>query len=401
MTTRPTTPSTGTPPPAGRRPRHPGRIATWQLPTSITLGVGAVARLPEHLAALGVRRPLLVTDPGVRSGPGQRVLRVLRGAGITPMVFDQVEPEPLTTTAEAVGRVLVAGGHDGVVGLGGGSVLDTAKAGAAVAASGLPAVELVGPDRVPTEPMVPVVAVPTTAGSGSEVTRFAVLTDPAEGLKVSLNSMRIMPRVALLDPELTVGLPAPQTAASGIDALAHAVESYGSVWNQPISEGLALHAVELVGRHLRAAVADPADLDARAGMLAAACVAELAANTTRLGLAHALAVPLGGLHRVPHGVAVATFLAPMCAYNQPAVPERNARLLRSLDPDAEGDGADLAGVVAALVDEVGLTRRLRDFGVTPADHGRLVELAVRSDNVLANPRVAGPEDLAELLRTVQ
>lgn len=382
----------------GRRPRDAARIATYQLPTSIVLGAGAVDRLPGELAALGVDRPLLVTDPGVRAGPAQRVIDVLTAAGYAPGVFDAVEADPLTTTAEAIGRALTDGEHDGAVGVGGGSALDAAKAGAVVAATGLPARELAGPDRVPADPL-PVVAVPTTAGSGSEVTRFAVLTDPDAGRKVSLASMRIMPRVAVLDPALTVSLPPALTAASGVDALAHAVESYGSVWNQPISEGMALYAVELVGRHLRTAVSHPEDLEARAGMLSAACIAELAANSTRLGLTHALAIPLGALHGVPHGVAVATFLAAMCAYNEPAVPERNARLVSSLTPG--NPGTELATAVTALVEEVGLTRRLRDFGVTPADHPRVVEQAQTSDNVQANPRIAEAEDLAGLLQAVQ
>jgi alcohol dehydrogenase len=226
-------------------------------------------------------------------------------------VFAEVEPDPSTELVDRAAALLREQAHDGVIGLGGGSAMDAAKAAAAAATSGLPSARLVGPDRVPCD-RLPIVAIPTTAGGGSEVTKFAVLTDHQVGAKLSLASRRIMPRFAVLEPALTIRLPAPITAATGLDALGHAVESYGSVWNNPISEGMALQAIALVGEHLRAAVHTPDDLRARAGMLAASCVAELAANSTRLGLAHALAVPMGATHRVPHGVAVAMMLAP-CA----------------------------------------------------------------------------------------
>lgn len=379
------------------RPRDPLRLARYSLPTAIVYGAGALEQLPSLLSELGLAYPLLVTDRGLATtGIPGRVGAVLSSAGIKYELFAGVEPDPTTAVADEIGRLLRERGHDSVIGLGGGSPMDAAKAGAAVAASGLPVLDLVGPDKVPCEPL-PIIAIPSTAGTGSEVTRFAVLTNVEAGAKASIASMRIMPKFALLDPYLTTGLPRPLTASTGMDALAHAVESYGSVWNNPVSEGMALHAISLVGQHLRAAASGPDDLVARGGMLAASCIAELAANTTRLGLAHALAVPLGATHHVPHGVGVAMMLAPMCAFNEEADGARYERMRVAI---GTGEGS-MSGAVTALRRDLGLEDRLRDFGVKKEDYERIVALALKSDNVLANPRPVGADELMELLAELQ
>lgn len=379
------------------RPRDPLRPARYLLPTSIVFGKGVLDQLPQLLAELGVKFPLIVTDRGLATTPTPKLVsEVLAGASVEHDVFTDVESDPTTAVVDRIAAQLRERGNDAVIGLGGGSAMDAAKAAAAAATTGLPALQLTGPDKVPADPL-PIVAIPTTAGTGSEVTRFAVLTDVDGGAKASVASFRVMPKFALLDPSLTVSLPAPLTASTGIDALAHAVESYGSVWNNPISEGMALHAIGLVGKHLRAAALRPDDLEARGGMLAASCIAELAANTTRLGLAHALAVPLGATHHVPHGVGVATMLGPMCAFNELADPTRYAQIVEAL-----GDGgSSMSAAVARLCEDLGLKARLRDFGVVADDYDRIIGLAMRSDNVLANPRPAGEPELRQLLKRAQ
>ncbi|MEA2537567.1 MAG: hypothetical protein QOF11_1801 [Chloroflexota bacterium] len=375
------------------RPRDPLRLARYALPTTIVYGADALLQLPALLAEAGVSYPLVVTDRGLAATPiPERVTGVLTAAGIRHELFAEVEPDPTMAAVDRMAGLLRERGHDGVIGLGGGSAMDAAKAASAAAAAGLPVRDIVGPDKVPTDPL-PTIAIPTTAGTGSEVTRFAVLSDPVAGVKVSLASMRIMPRFALLDASLTTGLPATLTASTGLDALAHAVESYGSVWNNPVSEGMALHAVALVGEHLRTAAEDPSNLVARGGMLAASSIAELAANSTRLGLAHALAVPLGATNHVPHGVGVAMLLAPMCAYNEGVDPGRYARLSGAFG----GDGQSFSGLVATLCRDLGLTARLRDFDFDDNDRERVIEIALRSDNVQANPRQAEAADLRQLL----
>jgi alcohol dehydrogenase len=382
---------------ANLKPRDPLRLTRYEMSTRIIYGEGALDQLPGLLAEVGVAYPLIVTDRGLAATPlPRRVADVLAAAGIEHGVFAEVEPDPATTVVDAAVATILERSHDGVIGLGGGSAMDAAKAAAAGATAGVPVAQLVGPGNVHADPL-PIIAIPTTAGTGSEVTQFAVLSDVEAGSKVSLASMRLMPSFAVLEPELTVGLPPALTASTGLDALGHATESYGSVWNNPVSEGMALHAISLVGQHLRAAVADPENRVARAGMLAASCIAELAANTTRLGLAHALAVPLGATHHIPHGVGVAMILRPMAAFNEEIEPARYRQVAAALDPGA----SRLSTAMADLYQAVGLTARLGDFGVSPEDYDRVIAMAMRSDNVRANPRAAGSEELRALLQAAQ
>ncbi|GAW51834.1 MULTISPECIES: iron-containing alcohol dehydrogenase family protein [unclassified Nocardioides] len=376
-----------------RRERDPLRATRFELPAVVISGVGVLDQLPDLLAARGVTRVMAVTDRGLREGPVRdAVVAQLDRAGVDYTVFSEVESDPTIEVVEQLADRMRAEGHDGVVAFGGGSAMDAAKA-AAAAVTGTGSVrDLLGVDKVQVDPL-PLIAIPTTSGTGSEVARFSVLTDSADGAKSSISSMRIMPQVALLDARLVTGLPAHLTASTGFDALGHAVESFGSVWSNPISEALALRAMTLIGRHLRAAVATPGDLVARAGMQAASTSALMASNSTRLGLAHGLAVPLGATHHVPHGVAVSMMLRPMAAFNQAADPQRDAEMAAALDPSAE----DLAGAIGSLQRDTNMGARLRDFDVLPTDYDRVIELAQRSDNLLANPREATVEDLKDLL----
>ena len=378
---------------AGARRRDRLRPVRYALPTTILYGQGVLKELPSLLAEIGVANPLLVTDKGLAATPvPAQVVAVLKSAGIKHSIFDQVESDPSTKLVDFIADLIGTGAHDGVIGLGGGSSMDSAKAAAAAAANSVSSLQLAGPDKVEKTPL-PIIAIPTTAGPGSEVTRFAVLTDADAGAKVSIASMKIMPVFAILAPELTVGLPAKLTAGTGLDALGHAIESYGSVWNNPISEGMALQAITLIGQNLPIATKDPTNLEARAGMLAASCIAELAANTTRLGLAHALAVPLGATHHIPHGLAVGMMLIPMCAFNEQVDPERYARIASALEPGS----TDIVAALTSLYRDIDMTSRLAEFGVAPEDYDRVIDLAVKSDNVDANPREASRAELAALL----
>jgi alcohol dehydrogenase len=377
----------------GARRRDPLRQVRYSLPTTILYGQGVLEELPALLDQIKVVNPILITDKGLAATtvPAQ-VTAVLDKAGVTHAVFDEVQSDPSTQLVDRIAELILKGGHDGVIGLGGGSAMDSAKAAAAAAANGVPSLMLVGQENVENAPL-PIIAIPTTAGPGSEVTRFAVLTDEEAGAKVSIASMKIMPVFAVLSPELTIGIPAKITSGTGLDALGHAIESYGSVWNNPISEGMAIQAITLIGQHLRTATNDPTNLEARGGMLAASCIAELAANTTRLGLAHALAVPLGATHHVPHGLAVGMMLIPMCAFNEQVDPERYARIASALEPGS----TDVVAALTSLYEDIGMESRLAEFGVIPEDYDRVIDLALRSDNVDANPREASRAQLAALL----
>ncbi len=380
------------------RERDPGRTVDYVLPTEILFGDGVIGQLGSRMAGMGLRRPLLVTDDGVRAaGIVDRVLDNLSGAGLRVPVYEGVRSDPTTDIVLEARDLLLEGDHDSVIGLGGGSPMDVAKAAGALATNRGSIADYVGREKLEADP-VPIVAVPTTAGTGSEVTMWSVLTDSSSGTKVSIGSVRIMPRLALLDPNLTLGLPPAITAATGMDALSHAAESYGSVWNHDIAEGLALRAVELIGSNLRRAVSDGSDAEARRSMLMASLVAELAANSTRLGLAHALAIPLGARHHVPHGLANALLLPHVVSFNAAADPDRYARLARRLAPEGEAAGEGAGKAIARLNRDIGIGDRLGVWGVTEEDLPPLVELAMRSDNVQANPREAGEAELTAVLR---
>lgn len=373
------------------RTRDIARPFDYQLPTHIVFGDGRVAELPDHLRRHGVTRALIVTDPGLRStGIIERIEQSLEAAGLASGVYDEVSSDPKTSIVEQVVALAKSEEYDGLVGVGGGSSLDVAKAAAALVTNpGAPA-DYVGRDKIVNQP-IPMTAIPTTAGTGSEVTIWSVLTDDATGAKVSIGSVMMMPNVALLDPELTVGLPPGITAATGMDALSHAVESYGSVWNHAIAEPLALQAIELVGKYLARAVENGADLEARRGMLLASLVSELAANSTRLGLCHALALPVGARHHVPHGIANAILLDIVCSFNAVADPDRYATIAQRLDW-----GSDAAAGIAALRNQIGITERLSHWGVD--NLGELADMAMNSDNVQANPREANRDQLVDILR---
>lgn len=374
--------------------RDADRVVDYQLPTQIVFGGGVITQLGPRVAEMGLHRPLVVTDEGVRAaGIVDRVLDSLSESDLQSSVFDGVQPNPTTQTVEEVRDLLHQGNHDSIIGLGGGSSMDAAKAAGALRTNPGSALDYVGRDQLEADPL-PTVAIPTTAGTGSEVTMFSVLTDSDTGSKVSIGAVRIMPRLALLDPELTLELPASLTATTGMDALSHAVESYGSVWTHPIAEGLALHAIELVGQHLRRAVAKGTDREARRAMLMASLMAEMAANSTRLGLAHSLGVPLGALHHVPHGLALALLLPHVVNFNAAADPDRYARLARTLDPDSDGAG----DAVDRLRRDIGVEDRLANWGVGEDDLPAIAELALKSDNTQANPRVAGHTELVDILR---
>jgi alcohol dehydrogenase len=309
-------------------------------------------------------------------------------------VFDQVSSDPSTTLAEIVRDLIHVDEHDGVIGIGGGSSIDVAKAAAALATNAGAALDYVGRDKIRNTPL-PLIAIPTTAGTGSEVTIWSVLSDPTSGDKASIGSDLILPRVAILDPVLTYGLPPSLTASTGMDALSHAVESYGSIWNHPIAESLALQAISLVGQHLRVAVETGTDAAARRGMLMASLIAELAANSTRLGLCHALALPVGARHHVPHGVANAVLLAPVVAFNAQADPER----YRSVGQSLAGLD-DAIGAIDTLRHDIGMPDTFAQWQIGEGGLDGIVAKAMMSDNVRANPRKADAADLITILRAL-
>jgi alcohol dehydrogenase len=287
--------------------------------------------------------------------------------------------------------------------MGGGSALDTAKAVAALATNPGSPLDYVGLHKVRNRPL-PTIAIPTTAGTGSEVSLWAVFTDDDRKLKVAIGGVLMYPAVALCDPDLTLDLPRPLTASTGMDALAHAIECCTNRACQPISAALALKAIELIGGHLRRAALDGHDREARYAMLLASTMAGMAMNPTRLGLAHALAMPLGSWDlKIPHSVAIAVTLPLVMEFNTPAAPERFVEVAVALgEPVSRCSSSDVArraaSAVRELADAIGIPKDLSGHGLRPEHVDDVVLEAMKSGNVAVNPRETSREELAQILR---
>jgi choline dehydrogenase len=375
-------------------------VRAVSVPTRLVHGPGAVNSLAEELTALGVLRPMLVTDPGVvAAGLADRVLPQLDGA----VVFEDVRPNPDIELVDRAADAYRDAGCDGVVGLGGGSSLDTAKAVGVVAAHG-GSIARYEWGRDPIEHRIPpLVAVPTTAGTGSEVTLWAVITDHHRKLKFNVGGTPLIgAHVALVDPELMLGLPPAVTAATGMDALSHAVECYTCDYHQPFADAVALHAIELVARWLRIAVHDGANLEARTHMAHAATLGGMAYGTESAGAAHAMSQSAGGVHDCPHGALTARVLGPVCEYNVPAAPERYARIAQGLGVDTAGmdplEAAE-AGVeeLYRLTDDVGIPS-LEELGFSVDEIPMLARMAFEDPQTHGNPREVDVAAYTEIYR---
>jgi len=374
------------------------------IPTDVHFGFGTSRALPTHVQSLGAHKAFVVTDPGVRqSGIVDAITGLLRQEAIDFDIYDRVTADSGSTLiCEAVDR-LKTSGADVVIGVGGGSALDTAKAVAALATNPGSPLDYVGLHKVRNRPLA-TIAIPTTAGTGSEVSLWAVFTDDARKLKVAIGGVLLYPTVALCDPDLTLDLPPSLTASTGMDALAHAVECYTNKACQPISAALALRAIELIGRHLRRAALDGHDRESRYAMLLASTMAGMAMNPTRLGLAHALAMPLGSWDlKIPHSIAIAVTLPLVMQFNASAAPERFVEVALALGEPvghcSTSDGAGRAAwAVSGLADAIGIPKGLSNHGLRDEHVDAVIDEAMKSGNVAVNPRETSREELAEILR---
>lgn len=358
-------------------------VHLWQGPRRICLGSGAAARVGEEVAQLtGGKGPVaVIVDPGVhRSGVAEPVLQSLDRVGLKAEIFREVERNPSLATADRATAFVRAVGALAVVGVGGGSAMDVAKA-AAAAAQGGSIRDWLGADRVPG-PGLPLVLVPTTAGTGSEVSHAAVLHDEEVGYKRVAVSRHLLADVAVLDPLLTLDLPPVVTADSGMDALTHAVEAYTAVAASPLSDPLALEAIRLIGRHLRPAYAAGRNCpEAREGMLVAAALAGMAFTAAGLGAVHLLGYPLSEQYGLSHGRANAVLLPHVMRYNLVAAPHRFAAIAAALGEAVEQLGprqaaATAVAAVEQLLADLDISPRLRDYGVPEEALDRLAEQAL-------------------------
>jgi len=373
-------------------------VRSVEVPTRIVHGAGAIAQLGELVGELGVTRPFLVTDKGVAAaGLAEIALGRLDGA----VLFDDVYANP---DIELVGRASAAyreEGCDGLVALGGGSSMDTAKAvGVEVVHGGMIVDYEYGKTPI-AKRIPPLVAIPTTSGTGSEATLWAVITDHERKIKFNVGGTPLIgAHVALVDPELTLGLPPAITAATGMDALSHAIECYTCDYHQPFTDAVALLGIELVGRWLPVAYEDGGNLEARTHMAHAATLGGLAYGTESAGAAHAMSQSAGGVHECPHGALTARVLGPVCDYNASASPERYARIAQGLGVNLDGLSsleAARAGVeeVYRLTDAVGIPS-LQELGFSEDEIPMLAQIAYDDPQTIGNPRevdVSGYEEI--------
>jgi choline dehydrogenase len=375
-------------------------VRAVEMPTRLVHGAGALSQLGETVAALGVTRPLLVTDPGVSAaGLTERALERLD----SPVVFAEVRPNPDIALVDRGAAVYAESGCDGLVALGGGSSIDTAKSIGVVARHGGSIRDYQwGQDPI-GQRIPPLVAVPTTAGTGSEVTLWAVITDHDRQIKFNVGGTPLIgPHVALIDPELMLGLPPAVTAATGMDALSHAIECYTCDYNQPFTDAVALLGIELGGRWLRAAVSDGSSLEARTHMANAATLGGMAYGTESAGAAHAMSQSAGGVHDCPHGALTARVLGPVCEYSAPASPDRYARVAAGLGVDTGGMDvleAALAGVeeVYRLTEDVGIPT-LEALGFSEDEIPLLARIAFEDPQTVGNAREVDVEGYEEIYR---
>jgi choline dehydrogenase len=363
-------------------------------------GPGSIGRLGELAAELGMKRPLFVTDRGVvAAGLTDEALRQLNDA----VLFDGVRPNPDIELVDEASVLYRENGCDGLVALGGGSSMDTAKGIGVEVEHGGSILEYEYGSTPITKRVPPLIAVPTTSGTGSEVTLWAVITDHARKIKFNVGGTPLIgPHVAVIDPELTLGLPPAVTAATGMDALSHGIECYTCDYHQPFNDAVALSAIELVASWLPAAYADGSNLEARTHMAHAATLGGMAYGTESAGAAHAMSQSAGGIHDCAHGALTARVLGPVSEYNAPAAPERYARIAQALGVDTSGLDA-LEAALAGVEELYRLTEAvdvpsLRQLGFAEEEIPMLARIAFEDPQTIGNPRALDAAGYEEIYR---
>ena len=368
-------------------------VRSFEIPTVMKHGLGAIRTLADEARALGIKQPLIVTDSGVvKAGLLERATAPLKAASMEYAVFDRVEPNPAIALVDEATEFYHREKCDGLIGLGGGSPMDTAKAVGVTATNGgsISSYEWADPQPIKTR-IPPTICIPTTAGTGSEVTLWSVITDPERKIKFNVGGTGLIAAwVALIDPELTLDLPAPLTAGTGMDVLAHAVECYTCAYAQPLPDAVALLAMEYVGQYLRVAFAQGRNVEARYKMGMAAMLGALAYGAESAGAAHAMSQSAGGVHNVPHGALTARLLGPVMEYNYMGEPEKFARIAQALGEDIRGlslwQAAEKAvEAVYRLTEEVEIPS-LQALDFKEEEIPMLAEIAFQDPQTIGNPR---------------
>jgi len=386
----------------GADPTDERRLLKFQVPEMV-FGLDSLAEAGFCAGRLGARRPFVVTDPGIiEAGWVAELVLHLREVGLHPEVWAGVTPNPKDHEIEAGLQAYVESGADVIIGIGGGSALDAAKGIAILSGNGGSILGYAGVDLV-TRPIPPLLMIPSTSGSGSDVSQFCIVTDTRHAVKMTIMGRSVVPDISLTDPRLLASMPPELAAATGLDALTHAIESYVSLGHNPLADGHALNAARLVGKALNRSVDAPRDERARLWMAQASLEAGLAFSNAILGATHAMSHQVGGLLDLPHGVVNGVLLPHVVRFNAAVVPERFAALAQAMGLEVGGVPHDVAAEllaehVAGLAESVGAPRRLSDLGVGADDVERMAATAVRDACLTTNPRPASQDEIAHLFR---
>jgi len=375
--------------------------SAFYIPTVNLMGAGCLTTAADNIKAQGYKKGLIVTDKVLNQiGVVKQVQDLLSDRGVEAVIFDGTQPNPTISNVNAGLALLKENDCDFVISLGGGSPHDCAKGIALVAANGGEIADYEGVDQS-EKPQLPLIAINTTAGTASEMTRFCIITDEARHIKMAIVDKHTTPLVSVNDPELMLAKPASLTAATGMDALTHAIEAYVSIAATPVTDAVAIKAIELIQAHLRTAVAKGDDLEAREQMAYAQFMAGMAFNNASLGYVHAMAHQLGGFYDLPHGVCNAVLLPHVQRYNAQVCPERLRDVAKAMGVNVEGmtaeQGAQAAlDAISVLSKDVGIPAGLKDLGAKLEDIPVLADNALKDACGFTNPKQATHDEISEI-----
>ncbi|WP_100330273.1 iron-containing alcohol dehydrogenase [Bacillus xiapuensis] len=377
--------------------------SAFHMPSVNLFGPGSVQETGKRMAGLGAEKALLVTDAGLHNlGISEKVANIIREAGVDVHIFPKAEPNPTDQNVADGLKVYNSENCDSVVTLGGGSSHDAGKGIALVAANGGTIHDYEGVD-VSRNPMVPLVAINTTAGTGSEVTKFTIITDSKRKIKMAIVDKHVTPAISINDPELMAGMPPALTAATGLDALTHAVEAYVSTAATPITDALAMQAIKIIPKYLPRAVANGQDMEAREQMVYAQSLAGMAFNNASLGYVHAIAHQFGGFYNYPHGVCNAILLPHVCKFNLIARTDRFAEIAEFLGESVHELSTREAAekgiqAIERLAKDLNIPSGFKELGAKEEDIPVLAENAMKDACALTNPRKPKLEEVIQIIQ---
>ncbi|KIR08870.1 1,3-propanediol dehydrogenase [Levilactobacillus brevis] len=381
------------------------RSYDFLMPSVNFFGPGVISKIGDRAKMLGMKKPVIVTDKfleGLKDGAVEQTLDSLKAAGVDYVVYNNVEPNPKIRNIKEVKKLYEESGADSIITVGGGSAHDTGKGAGIILTNGDDITKLAGIETL-DKALPPLIAVNTTAGTGSELTRHAVITNEETHLKFVVVSWRNIPLVSFNDPTLMLDVPKGLTAATGMDAFVQAVEPYVSVDHNPITDSQCVEAIKLIETSLREAVANGHNLEARTKMVEAEMLAGMAFNNANLGYVHAMAHQLGGQYDAPHGVCCALLLPYVEEYNIIACPERFAELAEIMGENTDGlstrDAAELAiKAMKQLSEDVGIPHSIKEIGAKPEDFELMAKNALKDGNAFSNPRKGTKEDIIKIFQ---